>query len=246
VADELVPHEVFEEEVYDHFYRPVLEEASDAQAELIAELAELGGGEDVLDVPCGDGRIAVRLAAKGCRVVGVDSSERFIANARARPRAELVRFETGDMRRLSYEAEFDCVLNWFTSFGYFDRETNSAVLHGFHRALRPGGRLLLELRNPALLHRKVELGGGYTAHVEERSDDLLVDRVTLDGSRSHTERWVVRGGGVRKLEFWLELYDGDGLLAALAEAGFADISLFDERAERFSSESRRLIAVARA
>jgi SAM-dependent methyltransferase len=243
--DELVPPEVFEEEVYDHFYAPVLESASEAQVALIAELADLHGGKEVLDVPCGDGRIAVRLAAMGCRVVGVDSSERFIAKARARPGAEHVRFERGDMRELDYEAEFDCVLNWFTSFGYFDTDTNMAVLRAFRRALRPGGCLVLEVRNPSLLRRAIEAGHGSAAHVEERGDDLLVDRITLQGSRAHTDRWVVRDGRVRKLAFALELLDGHELAAALDSAGFARIGLFDERAEPLTSESRRLIAVAR-
>ncbi len=39
---------------------------------------------------------------------------------------------------------FDAVLNWFTSFGYFADNGNKGVLREFRRALRPGGRLLLE------------------------------------------------------------------------------------------------------
>jgi hypothetical protein len=40
------------------------------------------------------------------------------------------------------------VVNWFTSFGYFDAATNDAVLAGFAHALLPEGRLALELLNP--------------------------------------------------------------------------------------------------
>lgn len=119
------------------------------------------------------------------------------------------------MRVLRYEAEFDCVVNWFTSFGYFDASTNRAVLRAFRPALRPGGRLVLEQRNPALVQRAVDTGGGTTAHVVDRGLDLLVDRVSVDRERSRVERFVVRDGHVRKLEFSLEIFDGDTLVVAL-------------------------------
>ncbi len=103
----MVPPELFDEEVYDYFYGAMFEPGSDAQAQLIAELAQLHVGADVLDVPCGDGRIAVRLAKMGCRVVGVDRSARFVAGARARPGGDGVRFEVGDMRALAYVIDRD-------------------------------------------------------------------------------------------------------------------------------------------
>jgi SAM-dependent methyltransferase len=88
----------------------------------------------VLDAPCGPGRIAGRLAARGCAVVGIDDSELMLDLARdAFPD---VRFERVDLRELSYQAEFDAVVNWFTSFGYFDPAINDALLAAFARALR--------------------------------------------------------------------------------------------------------------
>jgi SAM-dependent methyltransferase len=244
--DELVPHELFDEDVYDYFYSESLEQAADGEARLIAELGGLGVETKVLDAPCADGRIAVRLAAMGCRVVGIDIGERFIAKARRRSGAEGVRFEVGDIRALAYEGEFDCVLNWFTSFGYFDADTNRAVLRRYRKALRPGGRLILERRNPARLRRTVEAGGGTSAYVMDRGLDLLVDRVSIVGERSRSERFVVRDGRVRKLEFWLETFEGDSLTTALREAGFSEIEMLDERGESLSDDSYRLIAVARA
>jgi SAM-dependent methyltransferase len=243
---QFVPPELFDEEIYDHFYGEALERGADAQARLISGLAGLHEGSDVLDAPCGDGRIAVRLAGLGCRVVGVDLSERFVARARERPGAEGVRFEVGDLRALDADAAFDCVVNWFTSFGYFDAPTNRALLRAFRRALRPGGRLVLEQRNPALLRRAIDACGGTVAHVMDRGPDLLADRVTMEGDRSRTERFVVRDGRIRRLAFSLELLDGDALTTALRESGFAEVRLLDERGEPAGAESARLIAVARA
>jgi ubiquinone/menaquinone biosynthesis C-methylase UbiE len=131
-----VPPELFDED-YLYFYDEVLGAQSDADAEAVSRLLELEPGMRVLDVPCGEGRIGGRLAARGREVVGVDVTERFLELGRERHPG--VRFVRGDMRELAYEEEFDAVVNWFTSWGYFDSSTNDAVLGAFARALRPGG-----------------------------------------------------------------------------------------------------------
>lgn len=220
------------------------DERSEADAEVVAELLELRPGTRVLDVPCGEGRIAGRLARRGCEVVGVDSSERFLAVARERHPE--VAFQLADMRALDFDAEFDAAVNWFTSFGYFDSATNDAVLAGFARALRPGGRLLLEMLNPERLARLVELAGGSTAVVIERDGDLLVDRVRYDPAEgvSHTDRFVVRHGRVRKLRFSLEQVPAAKLVDRLGRAGFSDVRLFGRGGEPFTSDGPRLIALA--
>ncbi|MFZ0042726.1 MAG: class I SAM-dependent methyltransferase [Solirubrobacteraceae bacterium] len=239
-----VPEEMFDED-YLYFYRDVLgDERSDADARTVLELLSLEPGMRVLDVPCGEGRLAGRLAGRGCDVVGVDSSELFLGLARERYPA--VRFVRGDMRELAYDREFDVVVNWFTSFGYFDRAANDRVLDRFARALRPGGRLLLELLNPAWLARLLELTGGRSASVVERDGDLMVDRVTYNpaDARSHTERFIVRNRHVRKLEFSLEQVAAPELKQRLHAAGFDRVELFGHGGAPFDPEGRRLIAVA--
>ncbi len=240
-----VPPEIFDED-YLHFYQEVLgTERSEADAELVARLLSLRPGMRVLDVPCGEGRIAGRLARRGCEVVGVDASERFLELGRER--WSEVTFRRGDMRQLAFESEFDAVVNWFTSFGYFDRSTNEAVLRAFARALRSGGQLLLELHNPARLKRLVELAGGSSASVTERDGDLMVDRVTYDPAEgfSHTQRFIIREGRVRKLEFRLEQVPAHELVGRLRAAGFEEVQLFGQGGKEFEPEGRRLIALAR-
>jgi SAM-dependent methyltransferase len=239
-----VPPELFDDD-YLYFYAGVLgDEHSDASAAVVARLLALRPGMRVLDVPCGEGRIAGRLADRGCEVIGVDSSERFLLLARDRyPHAT---YEHGDMRALPYEGEFDAVVNWFTSFGYFDPATNDAVLAGFARALRPGGRLLIEMFNPARLDRLLELAGGTVASMVERDGDLMVDRVSrdpLDG-RSRTERFIVRDGSVRKVEFSLEQVPAPQLVRRLQDAGFSDVRLLGHDGEPFEPEGPRLVAIA--
>jgi hypothetical protein len=77
----------------------------------------------------------------------------------------------------------------------------------------------------------------------ERGDDLLVDRASFDpvAGRSHTDRFVVRGGRVRKLRFSLRLPTVPEAEEWLRAAGFAEVDAFDERGEPFGPDARRLI-----
>ena len=240
-----VPPEIFGED-YLHFYADLFgAERSDADAEVVARLLSIETGMRIIDVPCGEGRIAGRLARRGAEVVGIDASERFIALAREQyPEAT---FELGDMRSLAYDAEFDAVVNWFTSFGYFDPPTNDAVLAGFARALCPGGRLLLELHNPGHLARMLEVTGGRAGIAVERDGELMVDTVSYDEgtARSLTRRYVVRGGRVQTLEFSLEQVPAPQLVRRLRGAGFNDVRLFGRAGGPFVPAGPRLIAVAR-
>jgi SAM-dependent methyltransferase len=121
----------------------------EAAAELAWRLAELRPGMSVLDLACGHGELANRLAARGCQVTGLDSSAVFLDRARADAAAAGVSadYVAGDMRQLPWTGRFDRVLNWSTAFGYFDDTTNRAVLDGIARVLRPAGRLAMDLDN---------------------------------------------------------------------------------------------------
>src|SRR5262249_55200901 len=130
----------------------------------------------ILDVACGYGRHAAELSRRGFRVVGVDLSRAMLAEARQRFReGPRLRFVRGDMRRLDFAAEFDAVFSFFTSFGYFAPGQNEAALRRMARALRPGGRLLVDHRNPthdaALPRRSWYRAGRQRLVLEDRRFD---------------------------------------------------------------------------
>lgn len=143
-----------------YFLSDRLAEVADGQTQLIWRLLELEPGMAVLDVPCGHGRIANRLAERGCCVTGLDATPRFLDLARrdAADRSVDVTYVHGDMRQLEWTGQFDRAVNWFTSFGCFTDEENHQVLAEAHRALRPGGRLLIETMHQAVVLRELRNG----------------------------------------------------------------------------------------
>jgi SAM-dependent methyltransferase len=247
MGEELVGRDLFDED-YLWFYDEMLEARSDGDVELIARLLDLPAGAELLDAPCGHGRIAQRLAARGMRVTGVDITPLFLELARERAAAAGVEVEylEGDMRSLPFEGRFDAVVNWFTSFGYFDDEGNRRVLESFHRALRPGGVLLIEQASRDFLLAGMP-AGGQLVWLAERGDDLMIDKVGFDpaAGRSHTERIVVRDGRGRRLQFTLAQPTPDGLARMLRDAGFSEVDVLDETGAPYTVGARRLVMRAR-
>ena len=107
------------------------------------------GARSVLDVGCGTGCLAVRLAATGHDVVGVDPAAASLAVARAKPHAEEVRWIDGDATTLPPDVEVDlAVMTGNVAQAIATDEAWTGTLAGVHAALRPGGHLVFETRRP--------------------------------------------------------------------------------------------------
>ena len=179
-------------------------ERSQREAKAVLAMLGLAPGSKVLDLCCGQGRHAIRMAQAGLQVTGLDLSPTLLAVARQEAEAtgvELALVE-GDMREIPFRGKFDAIVNLFTAFGYFDDEAeNQKVLEAVARALKPGGRFLIDVINrdylaKVFLPRDWErLGEILVWH--ERSFDPIAGRSTeimhweKDGVR-HTRSNTVR------------------------------------------------------
>ncbi len=235
--------EIFGED-YLYFFGGPLEGAADANAEAIWRLLDLAPGTAILDLACGHGRIANRLAERGARVTGLDRTRGFLEHARADAarRGVAVDYREGDMRDLPFpEASFDRVVSWFSSFGYFTDAENREVLRGARRVLRPGGRLLIENNNLVEV-----LPRWASTVVAEREGDLVIDRPVFDPvtGRATTERITIRAGEVRRATFSLRMFVAAELADWVREAGFTSVAFSDHAGEPLTVASRRMVTIA--
>jgi SAM-dependent methyltransferase len=112
-------------------------------------LSELGlQPSDLLDVACGEGSLAVGMAALGYRVTGIDQSQQMIdlAQERVTKAGIAADFFVEDMRSLQFHQEFDIVTCFFDSLNYLltVKDLHDAF-RGAYRALKPGGFYIFDM-----------------------------------------------------------------------------------------------------
>jgi SAM-dependent methyltransferase len=141
------------EEIFDEDYLRTLPfltpQATQLEAQFVMESLGVAPGTQVLDVGCGYGRHAMELAARGYHVVGLDSSLPLLLRGadEAQRRGLTINFVHGDMRDMTFDAQFDGAYCLFSTFGYFDDETNKKAAANICRALKPGARCVFEVLN---------------------------------------------------------------------------------------------------
>lgn len=117
----------------------------DAYVGLIDEL----GARRVLDVGCGTGTLALMLADRGLDVAGVDPARASLEVARAKHGAHRVRWIEGNADSAEVSERDVAVMTANVAQAIADPSSWTATLHAIHAALRPGGYLAFESRDPA-------------------------------------------------------------------------------------------------
>lgn len=220
-----------------------------AQVRFIAEHLALQPGERVLDTVCGPGRHAIPLAQAGHRVTGADLSEVEVERAKTAAREAGVEadFIVCDMRELPFEAEFDAAYNVGTSFGYFeDPEEDRKALRAFRRALRVGGRFLIDYLNwtgivPRFQERDWRRTDDGTLLLQEHRMNVL--------EGAGRDIWSVQppDGPSRSYELFIRMYTPYELRRELESAGFRVTKSFGGwDGSELRATSIRLMLVAEA
>jgi cyclopropane fatty-acyl-phospholipid synthase-like methyltransferase len=175
----------------------------------------LKAGQKVLDLACGKGRHSIAMENLGANVLGLDLSANSIAEA-AKAAKPGLRFAVHDMREKLPEADFDVVVNLFTSFGYFAHtDENKMVIQNVFDSLVPGGKFILDFLNVqrvlaefipnASLERE-----GITFNVRKHVENgvMLKDIEVHDGLK------------VKAYQERVQMLDANTLTKMMREAGF--------------------------
>lgn len=202
------------------------------EKDLIARLLGLNQSDRVLDVPCGDGRHAVLLAADGFKVTAMELKESALEEARKRAAESNVevRWIQGDIRDLPMAETFDAAYCYWGSFGYFDDQANEDFVSAIAEMLPAGGKFLVNThclesivthqRNPhsgAPYQRWYQAGDTFVA--EERQYDVTSGRVTAKFT-------LIRDGNVNRIQSSVRFYSCPEIRSIFERLGFKNVEFY--------------------
>ncbi len=213
---------------------PDTEAASRPPAEIdrlvswLVDALELAPGAAVLDLGCGPGLYAARLAERGLHVTGVDYSRRSIAYARAYAAEHdlPITYRCQDYLTLDDAAQYDAALLIYGDLCVLAPEKRDSLLRAVLRALKPGGRFALDVTTRHLRARAGCRHGWYVAEsgfwkpgphlVLQHGFDYPEHDIYLD-------QFVVieQDGTVSVYRNWFQDYTPETITAALEQQGFA-------------------------
>ncbi|MCD4783489.1 MAG: class I SAM-dependent methyltransferase [Candidatus Eremiobacteraeota bacterium] len=236
----------FFDENYNKTYLHLNWERTAREADFIEKVLELEKDDLILDIPCGFGRHSIELTKRGYHVIGMEYNYPQIDMAMRIMVEKKATFDIiqADMRDISHENRYDKMFNYFTSFGYFNSEENEKTMAGFHRALKPGGLLLIEMVNrdgvlksfqPCNINRLPD--GGLL--LEERKFDPLTSRMNAVHTFISTEGQIVE----RQLDH--RMYCPHELVGMFERHGFEVVKTFGDGENNLKKFSRRIAIVGK-
>ncbi len=212
---------------------------------------EIGG--DVLDLGCGTGRLACRMAAEGLNVTGADPAAGMLRVARSRTGNERVTWVQSDGQSLRLAERFDFV--YMTGHAFQTMLTDAeavALLTAVAAHLKPHGRFVFDTRNPAAKAwldwtpdgPRAVVDGGDRGRIEE-INDTAADPATGIVEIIHRYRFLDTGAervGHSRIRF----IDRDHLAGLVDQAGLTPVVWYgDSDRSPYTPDSPEIVAVLR-
>lgn len=238
MATAAIPVDWYRTSFAEDFQALYFEEGGKEKAELALLMLGLGPapGLRVLDLACGIGGRTLELSRIGFDVLGVDPQSDLleVAGGEAKLRGLWPHFAEADTRDLEFKEEFDVVLSLgggaFEHFG--DDDECLRAFAAAARALRPGGRLLMQTPNVLFAERHLPeslkvVGGGGEDTIRQHWDDstryltgVRVCRLDEDPDWPSDEIPINR-----------RLYSVEELATVFESVGLALSDVYDERGD---------------
>jgi SAM-dependent methyltransferase len=222
--------------------------AADAQPGFYAQLAAEIGAVSIVDLGCGTGLITRELARQGYRLTGVDPAPGMVDIARQAAYGDRVQWICGDAGRLGTpDADLAIMTGHVAQFFVTDESWHEA-LAALRAAVRPGGRLAFESRNPGA--REWE---GWTREARRsvvdptaRVDTWSEVYDVKDGIVSYANHYAFAATGEELVStMQLRFRTVEELTRSLADAGFAVDRVYGDWDRRPAGPTtRELIVVA--
>ncbi len=185
------------------------------------------GAMDILDLGCGPGLYAEKLARMGHRVTGMDISSGSIRHAQQSASANAldISYQHGDYLSLNDENRFDLVILIYTDLGVLLPADRARVIENVYRALKPGGTFIFDVLN---VHRTNEKTTPKNWEISEGGFWRNHPYLALSESWLYPENHVILyqhivsdKNGVDVYRFWTHLFSDDALKDMVSAAGLS-------------------------
>ncbi len=216
----------------------------------LMHMLDLKSGDALIDLGCGPGLYAAQFADQGLRVTGVDYSRRSIDYAieQARQTGQTITYRYQNYLTLEDNGQYDAACLIYGDYCPLPPEARQTLLANIHRALKPGGRFVLDVTTPQ--HRRVNgaRNGWYAVEtgfwkpgphlvLEEGfsypEDDLYLDQyITLEPD-----------GTISIYRNWFQDFTAERITQELEEGGFKAKGLWSDLTGKPLTESSEWIGV---
>ncbi len=225
------------------FFGMLSQKATNAHVRYVIEKLNLKSGKKFLDCPCGIGRIGLPLTKKGVRVTGVDITRSYLDEFEkiAKRKGLKVDLYRADMRRINFDSEFDAAGNLWTSFGFFEKESdNLLTLKKMYRALKPGGKFMLHVINRDWIMANYQERGW-----EEIAGVKSIEKRHFDYSTSinHGTWYIIKDGKEKSFEVPIRMYSYHELIGMFKKVGFRDIEGYGSTKDDPVSRERMMMFI---
>jgi 2-polyprenyl-3-methyl-5-hydroxy-6-metoxy-1,4-benzoquinol methylase len=171
----------FDSEYYHTLYKNRDEKEAEFFIENLVQYLNLKQRKKLLDIACGKGRHAKYFNSLGLNVVGVDLSFNSITAAK-KDENETLQFFIHDMREVYQENQFDVVTNLFTSFGYFEKDSDEKkAINAMASNLKKEGVLVIDFMNAKKVMNNLVA-----------SEIKIIDGITFDISREVVNQHIIK------------------------------------------------------
>lgn len=225
-------------------------EIIDRSVNWLMSVLKLRSGSRLLDLGCGPGLYAARVARRGVAVLGIDVSERSIAHARAVAEGECLpaQFRVGNYLKDDLGVEHDAAILIYEDYCALSPEQRGLLLTRVRESLRPGGLLVFDVTSAARFddamngdREEAELMGGFWSDQPYRGrhetwtypeSRLVLDRYTITTAEATRVFWN-----------WMHCLTADEVGTELRAAGFRVEGFFGDAAGAAYEQSNLRFAV---
>jgi len=234
----------FNTKEYLEVYRHRNESEAKELVSIILNSIQIPENGSVLDLACGAGRHSIYFAQKGYDVTAVDLSQNLllVAKEAALDNKVNIEFIQSDIRYFSSGKKFDLIVNLFTSFGYFETDSENFMLFEIvKKYLNNSGYFVLDYLNKTYVQNNL---------VKESTDMLgkgkIIQKRFIEGNRVVKDIFINQNGSSKHYRESVRLYDDQELKAAISDAGLRIEKVFGEfNGKGFEKDnSKRIIIIA--